>query len=526
MTVVLLICLGAFALLMRQSEERVMAELAETVSTVGQATLGAIRVEGKDFAAAEAPPTFVAAPQRRTVEIIERVVDGESQTEVIVISEDASGLKTRLAGGSELLDSLRQCAIAIEPLVEITEGQEEELLSLFVHRISTESDSTGLVMRIPARRSRPRVIAWKADPLNLVAARADSSASELLRLAAIESTDALREIRVAFSTDQYKELFQSTQRRLALVFALVLVVGFALFVWLARRFTQPIRAMDQAIDALSHGDLDARVEPLGNDELARLGGAFNRMAAALRANRERERSLVQRERLSALGRLAAGVAHDVRNPIHSMALTVGHLEDSCRPLAAESQAEFDRSLEILREEIDRVDGLVSTFLRYARSAKFERQPLDLAQLVREVMALIRKEADQARVQVSIVAEDPLPTVPANADRLRSSLLNLAFNAIEAMPEGGALRFELKQVGNELALEIRDTGCGIAAEDQTRIFEFGWSGREEGHGMGLAIVHQAIVEGHGGRLEVESQPGQGSSFRVYLPLSTPAAEEKP
>ncbi len=511
MSAVLLICLATFALLMRQSEGRVKKELADTVSTVGRATLGAIQREaalrgsGQPRAPAEGTSQ---RPRREILELRERSAGDAVHAELLVIRESEEGTEVvrRSLQGQAALDSVRDLTIVRRrAAASIAAAGEPSALSIFVHRIVTETDSGSgaLVMKIPALEAA-------------AAAAADSAPSP--------AAAGLEEISVAVSTADYDALFAAMRRRVALVFCAVLAAGIALSVWLARRITRPIRAMDRALDALGRGDLDARVAARGNDELARLGTAFNRMADSLRSSRERERRLVRREKLTALGRLAAGVAHDVRNPIHSVGLTLQHVEDSCRPADPAPAAELDRSLALIRDELRRVDRLVGSFLRFAQNEPLERESVALDALVHDVVALIEARARRASIAVVVDAEaGPAREISVDAEAIRTSILNLALNAIDAMPQGGELRFELSRSDAEATLVVADSGRGIAPEHLQHIFDFGWTSRDEGHGLGLAVVHQIVVERHGGRVDVRSDLGAGSRFTLALPFSAPQPE---
>jgi two-component system sensor histidine kinase HydH len=248
------------------------------------------------------------------------------------------------------------------------------------------------------------------------------------------------------------------------------------------------------------------------------------MTRSLRANRQRSREMVRREKHSALGRLAAGVAHDIRNPLHSIGLTLQHLSETSRPEADGPAEEFDRSLDIIRAEIRRLDQLVGNFLRFAKSESRERHEVDLRALLTETARLVRKEAEWRRVEVELDLDQSAPKLEADGEAIRSSLLNLVLNSFEAMPEGGRLELSLRTGPEEAVIEVADTGEGISEQDQDRVFDFAFTTKEGGNGLGLAMVYQCIVEDHGGQVALASEPGGGARVRMALPLDDRNDEE--
>ena len=206
------------------------------------------------------------------------------------------------------------------------------------------------------------------------------------------------------------------------------------------------------------------VEAGGRDEIGRLARAFNEMARRLRAGRERELEMRRREKLSSLGRMAAGVAHDVRNPLHSINLTLQNLQETARPTEAGRGGDFDRSVAIIRAEIHRLDQLVESFLRFARSDRAARIPVDLAGLATETARLVEKEAERRGIRIEVRREGKPGIVEGDVESIRSSVLNLVLNSFEAMPHGGTLTLSVRGGEAETRLEVADTGRGIPEED--------------------------------------------------------------
>jgi two-component system, NtrC family, sensor histidine kinase HydH len=225
---------------------------------------------------------------------------------------------------------------------------------------------------------------------------------------------------------------------------------------------------------------------------------------------EIEEQLRRADRLSALGELSAGMAHEIRNPLGSIRGTAEILRDGIPP--DDPRHEFTG---ILVREVERLNRVVEDFLRFARPTPVMRAPVDIDRTLGEVLALLRQTSMKSRVQVEL---DPggLPPLSGSGEQLRQAFLNLALNALQAMPDGGELRVTTRQVGGEAQIRFADSGQGIPPENLERIFNPFFTTRHEGTGLGLAISHR-IVQGHGGRIGVESRPGQGTTFTIVLPM---------
>jgi len=332
------------------------------------------------------------------------------------------------------------------------------------------------------------------------------------------------ELHLPIPVQEFDDLFTRMRGRSLFLFLGVFVVGTVLSAGLASRFTRPIRRLDEGIRSITDGDLDARVDVHGKGEIARLSRAFNEMTGRLREGRDRNREIVRREKLSALGGLAAGVAHDVRNPLHSINLTLQHMREACRPESDERAQDFDEGLEVIRGEIVRLDQLIGNFLSFARTDRRERQAMDMGELLRETARLIRKEAEWRDIEVVLDVNEATPAVSVVGESMRSSILNLVLNSFEAMAEGGRLTLRLGVEDRSVVVEVEDTGKGIPPEDQEKVFEFAYTTREGGSGLGLAMVHHCVVEEHGGRISLDSEPGRGTRVRLAVPIKVEDRDE--
>lgn len=529
MSAVLLLSLAAFGLLLHHSQGQVFEEVAHTASEVGRAAFTTFDfvVAGPDEPdGADADVTAPGDPTASTVTrsfswVVTSPAGGDA--DAAMPAPSAVDDERRLDGRVTRVRRVQVGTDDPSVFVECT-GADVDDCPAFEHLALPATAAGHMLVQVDKIRAEPDpdagTIVLKIPHLGPVSGPEGATATATTTVAAAGVAGvppSFDELELPVPTGDLDALFSTVRRRSLLLFVGVFALGTALSAGLASRFTRPIRRLDAGLRRLSDGDLDVRVETHGRDEIARLGAAFNDMTRKLRANRERERQMVRREKLSALGRLAAGVAHDVRNPLHSISLTLDHLTEAGRPESDERQREFDRSVEIIRGEVRRLDRLVGNFLRFARSDRRERAPIDLGDLLRETERLVAKEAEWRGVALELDLADDVPSLLGDGESLRSSILNLVLNSFEAMPDGGRLRIALRRAGGHAAVSVTDTGHGIAEEDRERVFEFAYTTREGGSGLGLAMVHQCVVEEHGGRVSLDSDRGRGTTITMELPL---------
>jgi signal transduction histidine kinase len=248
-----------------------------------------------------------------------------------------------------------------------------------------------------------------------------------------------------------------------------------------------------------------------------LASAFNEMTAKLGRARELETQLHQAEKGAVVGRLAAAIAHEIRNPLNYINLTLDHLRSSFSPSDAKKKETFVRLTDQLKTEVGRINRHISDFLKYSRPSKLELQAVDLREEAEDALRLVQVRAEECGIQTRIIQDEKLPAIMADRDSLRSVFTNLVINAVEAIDgEGGSISIRLSNTDpNSVKVEITDSGCGIAAADISKLFEPYFSTKETGTGLGLAIVKKAIDD-HGGTISVASREGGGATFTIILP----------
>jgi len=306
-------------------------------------------------------------------------------------------------------------------------------------------------------------------------------------------------------------------RRLTLgVAVLALLAALTTALILSGRIARPVRALAALARGVGAGDLEhTAVE--ASDEVGELAHAFASMTHELRTSRER---LVQAERVAAWREMARRLAHELKNPIFPIQLSIETLRRALDQDGAQDamrfQSLFRESSDTILDELRSLRAIVEEFSQFARMPPPRLAPTDLGELVERVLALYRARAATVRIETDLAPG--LPPVPADRDLLSRALGNLVANALEAMPDGGTLAVKTRAVGEGVALEVSDTGPGLTEEQRTRLFTPYYTTKKGGTGLGLAIV-QGIVSDHGGRIQVESAPGAGTTFTLVLPAAS-------
>jgi signal transduction histidine kinase len=311
------------------------------------------------------------------------------------------------------------------------------------------------------------------------------------------------------------------ERTLALI-----AMGVTLWLGIALSVTRPIRRLIAGVDAIARGNLKARIPSPSDTEVGELARAFNRMAGRLdEAQEERrrsednraalERQFRQAERLAAIGKLASVIAHEVGTPLHVISGRARHLG---RRLAANDPGQGD--VNVIRDQVGRITRTMRHVLQSSRAVPVRSDAVDLSQLARDAAGLVAPEYAARSVQLILSVPAGLPMILADTDGLTQVLLNLLTNALAATPSGGRVEATVALAARDgrpgVALVVADTGTGITPEHLERIFDpFFSTKRSGGSGLGLSICRD-IVRAHEGAITVESAPGAGACFSVWLP----------
>lgn len=339
--------------------------------------------------------------------------------------------------------------------------------------------------------------------------------------------------RFIFSYDSVDQRIAEVRRHFVKLLLVSLLASFFLAGVVAKQMVRPIRELNRAVLAVAAGDLQTRIRVAGTDEIGELSRAFNEMAASLAVSRaeltdanaalkganlelrQMQEGLLRAERLAAIGQLAAGVSHEIDNPV---GIILG-LAELMREETAPDDFRYE-DLQAIIEECKRCRRITGGLLGFARSSVGALGEVDLAQLVISTLDALRPQKLFKHVEI-VFQTQVFPPLQVDADQIRQVLINLCLNAAQAMSGSGRLTVELARQDDSVIIDVSDNGPGIppTALEQVFVPFYSTKGRGEGTGLGLSICRR-LIEEHRGELTVTNLPGGGALFRIRLPLTSP------
>ncbi|MBN1773982.1 MAG: HAMP domain-containing protein [Deltaproteobacteria bacterium] len=337
-----------------------------------------------------------------------------------------------------------------------------------------------------------------------------------LRAAGREADRQVADLSAALQHDEARTFWMLLG--LALV-AAGIAIGILVFV---HSTLAPLRALERAVQAVARGDLSGRIDVRRRDEIGRLAAQFDRMTLAIRERDERLRTLRQGEKLAALGRMAAHVTHEVRNPLSAIGLNTELLQEELERAGA---ADATRGMvQTIAREVERLTRVTQSYLSLARTPRLEIAPTDVGRLARETVDFHQAEAEASGARLECEVQGEPPALRADAGRLRQVLANLLRNALEAVegrPER-LVRVVVRPLRDGVELAVTDSGPGLSDEARSRLFEPFFTTKRQGTGIGLAESQQ-IAAAHQGTLTCDPDPGPGAVFRLWIPGEAAAAD---
>ncbi len=421
----------------------------------------------------------------------EEVADGAVLGLITVRTVRAGDGLLYIAGGQrldkEFLDSL-----------PATEGLRLQLYTNFDPLPSTTA--APLIQEV---RSQPREITRSTSDATTTAIPLFGRDHRLLAILLVENSRA--------ELASLKNYIQGT----ALIVGIAgVLLGLALSFWTASRVTRPLRQLASSVREVSSGNWATRAAIESKDEVGQLAQDFNRMTEQLVEQRDR---MIQAERVAAWRELARRLAHELKNPLFPLQITIENLQRSRQVSPEQFDEVFRESTSTLLAELDHLKTIVGRFSDFAKMPAPQVEPVNLNQVVNEVVKLFEAQINapgRPRVETTLQLADNLAVVSADPDQIRRALRNLVLNALDAMPQGGTLTIRTQNLEDKVALEVSDSGEGLTPEECERLFTPYYTTKQHGTGLGLAIV-QSVVSDHKGTISVHSEPGQGTTFRIEL-----------
>lgn len=341
-------------------------------------------------------------------------------------------------------------------------------------------------------------------------------------LPVILGKESLGYVHIATQFDDFATMTRKNHRNRLLATIMIFSIGILIAIYLSRKYSNPILQIASAAQKVADDDdLSIQLVVEGDDEIGRLTRDFNHMVSRLRENRELQARLKESEHMSKIGALASGIAHEVRNPLNFINLSIDHLGATYRPEDIDKKEAYLAIVKGIKSEVERLNDMVSSFLNFGKPMNLNLKSVSVEGVLDEILAFLAEACAQSRITVSKRPSPNPRNVMADYKQIKTCLLNLILNAVQSMEsDGGALTVETIANDNYVSIMIEDTGHGIEAENLEKIFEPYFSTKESGIGLGLPLTKR-IIEEHGGRVFVDSDVDKGTRVTVNLPVYTGA-----
>ena len=322
---------------------------------------------------------------------------------------------------------------------------------------------------------------------------------------------------IGTSRRPYVELKRRIRGSALLVGGVGILLAILLSTWVAARVTRPVVQLAQAAQDVAAGNWNTRVEVQSHDEIGQLAESFNRMTNELLTQKER---LLQAERVAAWRELARRLAHELKNPLFPLQLTVENLVRARSQSPEQFDEVFRESASTLLAEISNLKKIIGRFSDFSKMPHPQPQTVQVNEILTGIVQLFQAQLQapgRAPIACKLELDPTLAPIAADAELLHRAISNLVLNAMDAMPQGGTLTLRSRGDDGKAVIEVADTGTGLTPEECERVFTPYYTSKQHGTGLGLAIV-QSVVSDHNGRISVRSEPGQGTTFIIELPAN--------
>lgn len=322
-------------------------------------------------------------------------------------------------------------------------------------------------------------------------------------------------IHLKINIEDFTEILKNNAIKRIVATSLVFALGIVLAVFLSWMYTKPIHNVVNAARTVAAGDLTSELLTDRKDEIGELTQTFNFMVQKLREQRALEEKLREAEHLSGIVQLAKGIAHEIRNPLNFISLSIDHLRKKYAPQRNEDKEQFESLIISIKHEIQRLNKLVGDFLDYGKPLRLNLQAINMISLIDEVIALVQAKAEKDGIVIHY-HNGELPTLSVDPEFIKTCIFNVVLNAFQAMPDGGDLTVSTNTANGKAFIIVSDTGVGVSKENMQKLFDPFFSTKSTGLGLGLAMTKR-VVEEHGGKVDFQSVEGKGSTITISLPV---------
>jgi len=324
-------------------------------------------------------------------------------------------------------------------------------------------------------------------------------------------------IHLKINVEDFSEIIENNAIKRIVAIIIVFSIGILLAVILSLMYTKPIHNVVSAAKSVAAGDLTVELATDRKDEIGELTQSFNHMLKKLREEKELEEKLREAEHLSALGQLSKSIAHEIRNPLNVISLSIDHIKKKYLPEAEKEKEQFESLINGIKQEIQRLNKLVGDFLDYGKPMKLNFQNTNIESLINDILDLVKIKAEKDNVKIDF-QKGGIPLLSVDPELIKTCIFNIILNAFQAMPDGGEIKVETKTINNKIQIIVRDTGIGVSKEKIPHLFEPFYSTKSNGLGLGLAIT-KGVIEKHRGKVDFKSEEGKGSIMTITLPINT-------
>jgi len=324
-------------------------------------------------------------------------------------------------------------------------------------------------------------------------------------------------IYLKINKENFSEILKTNALKRMVVTFIIFLLGIIFIYVISIKYTKPIETLSEVAIRIAKGDLDCEVNINRKDEIGKIAESFNFMIQKLRENKMFQERLREAEHLITFGQLSKTIAHEIRNPLNFINLSIDYLLDKLKN--ENLNKDYLNLLQNMKQEIYRINNLITEYLEYTKPLKLNKKPVNILEIINDVISLIEISAQQKGINIiTNYNVDNNLVLNLDTDLIKSCLLNIITNALQAMENSPVknLFIETQLENNNLLIKIKDTGEGVPEEIKEKIFEPFFSTKKGGLGIGLPLAKK-IIEEHKGKIEFLSKLGQGSEVKIYLPL---------